>query len=109
MNRLQLQESENEVQIAQIKGDIAEEKAKAELLEVQITNSNMKSSTEGEAEALKIKGFLEGIAKDVPDLKHRIDMWKTLRKTDALNAVCANGSKMFYTPNDVDLRIDTSD
>jgi hypothetical protein len=106
MNRLQLQESENEVQIAQIKGDIAEERAKKELLEVQIENSNTRSSTEGEAEALRIRGFLEGISDQVPDLKQRIDMWKTLRKTDALNAVCANGSKMYYTPNDVDLRIE---
>lgn len=46
MNRLQLKESENEIQIAQIKGDIAEEKAKQELLEVQILNSNTRSSTE---------------------------------------------------------------
>jgi hypothetical protein len=106
MNRLQLQESENEVQIAQIKGDIAEEKAKKELLEVQIANSNTRSSTEGEAEALRIKGFLNGFAEEVPDLNSRIELWKILRKTDALHAVCANGSKMYYTPNDVNLSIE---
>lgn len=61
--------------------------------------------TQGEAEALRIKGFLRGFAEDVPDVKTRIELWKILRKTDALHAVCANGSKMYYTPNDVNLSI----
>merc|ERR1711966_482738 len=51
MNRLQQQESENEWQLLQIKGDIEEERAKKELLEVQIENSNARSAMEGEAEA----------------------------------------------------------
>merc|ERR1712167_529614 len=36
MNRLQQQESENEWQLLQIKGDIEEERAKTELLSVQV-------------------------------------------------------------------------
>merc|ERR1712147_264960 len=62
MNRLQQQESENEWQLLQIKGDIEEERAKKELLEVQIENSNARSSMEGLAEAQKVKSFLLGLA-----------------------------------------------
>merc|ERR1711998_545991 len=46
MNRMQKQESENEVQLQCIKGDIAEEKARMELLNVQIENSNAKANME---------------------------------------------------------------
>merc|ERR1711966_602708 len=40
MNRLQQQESENEVHLFSIKGEIEEEKAKEDLLQVQVINSN---------------------------------------------------------------------
>merc|ERR1712216_572211 len=80
MNRPQQQESENEWQLLQIKGDIEEERAKKELLEVQIENSNARSSMEGLAEAQKVKSFLLGLADDVPDVERRIALWNVLRK-----------------------------
>jgi len=106
MNRLQQQESENEWQLLQIKGDIDEERAKRELLEVQIDNSNARSSMEGLAEAQKVKSFLQGLSDDVPDVEKRILLWNTLRKKDALQEVCKNGARMYYTPNDVNLSIE---
>merc|ERR1711990_133768 len=106
MNRLQQQESENEWQLLQIKGDIEEERAKKELLEVQIENSNARSSMEGLAEAQKVKSFLLGLADDVPDVERRIALWSVLRKKDALQEVCKNGARLYYTPNDVNLSIE---
>jgi len=106
MNRLQQQESENEWQLLQIKGDIEEERAKKELLEVQIENSNARSSMEGLAEAQKVKSFLLGLADDVPDVERRIALWNVLRKKDALQEVCKNGARLYYTPNDVNLSIE---
>merc|ERR1712038_1663196 len=38
MNKLQQQESENEVQLQEIKGDIEEEKARSELITIQTLN-----------------------------------------------------------------------
>lgn len=102
MNRMQQQESENEWQLLQIKGDIEEERAKKELLEVQIANSNARSAMEGEAVAHRIHSFLD----DVPDIEKRVGMWGVLRKREALAEVCKNGSRLYYTPNDVNLSIE---
>ena len=66
MNRLQQQESENEWQLLQIKGDIEEERAKTELLSVQVENSNARAAMDGLAEATRVQSFLQGIAADVP-------------------------------------------
>ena len=33
-------------------------------------------------------------------IEKRIALWNVLRKRDALEAVCANGSRLYYTPND---------
>ena len=54
MNRLQQQESENEVQLAQIKGDIEEEKARGELIKIKTENSNAESKMSGLAEAERV-------------------------------------------------------
>jgi len=106
MNRLQQQESENEWQLLQIKGDIEEERAKKELLEVQIENSNARASMDGLAEAQKVQSFLLGLSQDVPDVQQRIALWNVLRKKDALKEVCKNGARLYYTPNDVNLSIE---
>jgi len=106
MNRLQQQESENEVQLFQIKGEIEKERAKKELLDVQEANSNARAAMDGLAEAQKVKSFLVGLQQEVPDLENRITLWNVLRKKDALEAVCANGSRLYYTPNDVNLSIE---
>lgn len=105
MNRLQQQESENEVQLAEIQGDIAEEKARGELLKVQTANSNTEAQKDGLAEAERAKTFLESLASQVPDLKTRIDMWKVLRKRDALEQVSKGDARLYFTPRDCDLSI----
>ena len=106
MNRLQQQESENEWQLLQIKGDIEEERAKTELLSVQVENSNARAAMDGLAEATRVQSFLQGIAADVPDVEKSIALWNVLRKKDALQEVCKNGARLYYTPNDVNLSIE---
>jgi hypothetical protein len=105
MNRLQQQESENEVQLFRIRGDIEEEKAKKELLDVQVANSKIVASMEGLSEAERVRSFLTGLEAEVPDVNKRIGLWNVLRKRDALEAACVNGSRLYYTPNDVNLSI----
>jgi len=108
MNRLQQQESENEWQLLQIKGDIEEERAKKELLDVQIANSAARAQMEGEGEACKVKAFLQGLAHELPDMETRVGLWNVLRKREALAEVCKEGSgaRLYYTPNDVNLSIE---
>jgi len=108
MNRLQQQESENEVQLKQIRGDIEEEKARGELIKIQTENSNAKSKMEGLAEAERVRSFLAGV-KDLPDMDtaKAISLWRTLRKEDALRAVSKGGAKLYFTPKDANLSIES--
>jgi len=106
MNRLQQQESENEVQLFSIKGEIEEEKAKQHLLQVQELNSSAESRMHGLAEAERVNSFLAALEGKVPDIETRVALWNVLRKEDALKAVSAGGAQLWYTPNDVNLSIE---
>jgi hypothetical protein len=108
MNKLQQQESENEVQLQEIRGDIEEEKARSELINIQTMNSNAKSKMEGMAEAEKVTSFIKQLKKDFPDMNTdtQISLWGTLRKEDALRAVSNSKASLYFTPNDVNLSIE---
>lgn len=108
MNKLQQQESENEVQLQQIKGDIDVERARSELISIQTENNNARSKMEGMAEAEKVASFLRQLKNDFPemDTKLQVELWKTLRKEDALRAVSNGKATMYFTPNDVNLSIE---
>ena len=108
MNKLQQQESENEVQLQAIRGDIEEEKAMSELIQIQTMNSNAKAKMEGLAEAEKVKSFLRELSKEFSgmDDSAKIDIWKTLRKEDALRAISKGNASLYFTPNDVNLSIE---
>lgn len=108
MNRLQLQESQNEIQLREIRGDIEEEKVRSELIKIQTLNSNAKSKMEGLSEAEKVKTFLTELSDDFPDMdmEAKINLWKTLRKEDALKAVSGSNATLYFTPSDVNLSIE---
>jgi hypothetical protein len=105
MNKLQQQESENEVQLKEIQGDIQEEMARAELIKIQTENSNAKARMDGLAEAERVKSFLEHVFPDM-DMKTKVQLWQTLRKEDALRAVSAGNASLYFTPKDVNLSIE---
>merc|ERR1719235_3470 len=108
MNRLQQQESENEVQLFSIKGDIEEERARAELLKVETENAELRAKMEGLGEAQKVRSFLDELKAEIPDLNKRVEMWNVLRKEDALTALASGNAstKLYFTPNDVNLSIE---
>jgi hypothetical protein len=109
VNRLQQQESENEVQLKEIRGDIDEEKARSELLAIQTQNSTAKAEMEGVAEAHRVKIFLETLSVSLQgdlDLPSIINMWKTLRKEDALKAISTGNARLYFTPQDASISIE---
>jgi len=95
MNRLQQQESENEVKLFKIKAEIETEKAKKELLEFQRENFTSEAAMEGQGEAEKVKTFLESLEEKIPDVKDRVEIWKTLRQKDILKEVGQGNAKLF--------------
>jgi hypothetical protein len=107
LNRLSQAESENEVKIFKMQGQIEQEKLNGELLEIQHAHSKNEAQVFGAAEAERVAAFVQGLEKDVPKLEDRIQMWQVLRKTDALTVVSQGGASLYYTPNDVNLSIKT--
>jgi len=107
MNRLSQAESENEVNLFRTQGQIEQEKLNTELLEIQYQHSQTEARVSGQSEADKVSAFLNGLTATVPKLEERMSMWQTLRKTDALSVIASGGASLYYTPNDVNLSIET--
>merc|ERR1719284_2076414 len=109
MNRLSQQESENEIKMFAMNGEIEQEQRRAELLKVLQAHKLMEARNDGEAEAERVKAFLAQTEESVPDLNARIGLWNVLRKQDALQAVSSGPARLYFTPNDVNLTIESKD
>ena len=48
-------------------------------------------------------------AATVPALDARVGLWNVLRKQDALQAVSSGPARLYFTPNDVNLSIETKE
>ena len=79
------------------------------LLKVLQTHKLMEAANEGEAEAARVKAFLAETQASVPELKQRVALWQTLRKQDALAAVSSGDARLYFTPNDVNLTIESKE
>merc|ERR1711998_793991 len=72
MNRLSQQESDNEIKMFAMAGEIEQETRRAELLKVLQTHKLMEAKNDGEAEAERVKAFLTQTEESVPGLEPRI-------------------------------------
>merc|ERR1719265_585654 len=106
MNRLSQAESENEVNLYKMQGQVEQSRLNNDLLKIQREQARAAAHAEGLAEADRVAAFLSGLGKEVPVLEDRIKMWQTLRKTEALAVVSKGGASLYYTPSDVDLSIE---
>lgn len=107
LNRLQKQSSENEVKLKRMQGDIEEEKLNGELLAIRHDHHRAEALMTGEAEADQVTAFLKGVGKaDVP-FDTQFEMWQGLRKLEGIKTLSTTNSQMYFTPNDVNLSIET--
>merc|ERR1712072_1676774 len=90
MNRLSQQESENEVKLFRMQGQIEQEKLNGELLQIQHQHQQDEAKVKGSSEADHVAAFVKGLEADLPNLEDRLMAWQTLRKTDALGTI-SNG------------------
>merc|ERR1712085_76035 len=77
LNRLSQAESENEVRIYKMQGQLEQEKLNAQLLEIQHANQKSEAAVGGEAEAERVSAFMEKLEKKVPKLEDRMTIWQT--------------------------------
>jgi len=107
MNRLSQAESENEVSLFRTQGQIEQERLNGSLLSIKHEHAEAEAEVTGRAEANRVGAFLDGLAAQVPQLECRISIWETLRKNEALNSISQGGASLYYTPNDVNLSIES--
>lgn len=106
LNRLQKQESENEVKLKQIKGETEAEEERGQLLNIRQAHVRAEALMEGQAEADKVLGFLSGLGTDL-SLTDRLALFNTLRKQQAIEKLSTGTAQLYFTPADVDLSIET--
>merc|ERR1712187_484814 len=107
LNRLSQAESENEVRIFKMQGQIEQEKLNGQLLEIQHQHQTSEAQVSGASEAERVEAFISKLEEKVPKLEDRIAMWQVRRKNDALQVVSQGGASLYYTPTDVDLKIES--
>mmetsp|Transcript_38295 Transcript_38295/g.57300 ORF Transcript_38295/g.57300 Transcript_38295/m.57300 type:complete len:228 (+) Transcript_38295:3-686(+) len=107
MNRLSQAESENEVNLFRMQGQIEQEKLNGDLLKIQHEHNTEEAEVHGRAEAARIAAFMDGLKTSVPKPEDRAHMWQVLRKSEALSTVAQGKCSLYFTPNDVDLSIET--
>lgn len=105
LNRLQKQESENEVRLRRIQGEIEAEEARDRLLELQRQHQITEALAEGEAEAERVRAFFAGL--DSMNDGEKLAIYNVLRKNDALVALSDGNAQLYFTPNDVNLSIES--
>ncbi|MDP6354966.1 MAG: hypothetical protein QF473_07695, partial [Planctomycetota bacterium] len=106
LNQVQKQESENEVKLKEITGEIEAERMKSKLLEMQKKNRHAEASIEGEVEAMRVSKFFDEVTERIPR-EERVDVFNLLRKKDILAELSQGNAQLFYTPSDVDLTLET--
>lgn len=106
INLLQKQESENEVRLRQIDGEIEAEGLRRRLLEARRENVRAEALMEGEGEAAKVGAFFEGLG-DLVSVADKVAIFNTLRKKDVLDGLSRGTAQLYFTPADVNLSIET--
>ncbi|MEO1665448.1 MAG: SPFH domain-containing protein [Chloroflexota bacterium] len=105
LNRLQKQESENEVRLRKIAGEIEAEQTRGDLLELQRQHQRTEALAVGESESERVRAFFEGLG-DMP-LENKVAIYNTLRKNDALEVLSEGHARLYFTPADVNLSIES--
>ena len=106
LNRLQKQESENEVRLKKLQGEIETENARGDLLAVRRDHTKTEALTDGEAEAERVKQFLDGLGNTLT-MEQKVAIYNTLRKRDIIDALSKGSASVYFTPSDVNLSIET--
>lgn len=105
LNQLQKQESSNEVQLRQLEGNIAAEQLKGQLLVLRQEHAKTEATTQGEAEAIRVKAFLDGLGEQLSS-EDKLFLFNLLRKQDAIAALSTGTAQLYFTPADVNLSIE---
>lgn len=106
LNRLQKQESENEVRLRQIQGDTEVEQSRSSLIVLQRENELNIAVASGQAEASRVAAFLDGLGDGIA-IEDKIAVYNLLRKGEVLHDLSRGSAQLYFTPADVNLSIES--
>lgn len=116
INRLTMQESENDVKAAALTADIDLERRRTELIRMQAENERLQAEMRGVASGVQLaksaSGFIEGLVSVVPNVSTRVGLYKMheelqSRNQDTFN-LASGKAQLFLTPANVNLRLDNT-
>merc|ERR1712036_203542 len=113
INRMQKQQSDNDVLREQISGEIEVEKQRTALIQARRDNDRMRAIIEGEADGLRLakstSTFFSTVSEEVPDANSRLELFRffqdqreTTKRTEHL---ASGNAQLFVAPQDVNLKV----
>merc|ERR1712096_85540 len=113
INRLQVQNSENDVMAAKLAADIQMEKQRTELIETQSKNQQLQAQMQGESggmeRAMGAKAFIDGLNTSIANVSKRVELYElheVLENNRANTRNLASGkANLFLTPKDMNLKL----
>merc|ERR1719456_1410409 len=114
INRLQAQESENDVAAAKLRSEIKLEKQRTELIQTRSENMRLESEVQGQSTGLTVAmdaaTFLgPTLSKVVPNLSDRLELYKLHQELESRNkdtkSLSSGNANLFMTPEDMKLKL----
>merc|ERR1719478_518457 len=113
INRMQKQQSDNEVQREKMAGEIEVEKQKADLVQAQCDNDRMRAIIEGEADGLRLaksaSTFFSVLSDTLPDEDARLQLYRFFEEqhesTKRTEHISSGNANLILTPQDVNLKV----
>jgi len=113
INRLEAQNSENDVRAAKLAADINMEKQRTELIETKARNEQLQAKMHGESggmeRAKSAQAFIDGLDASIPDLTKRVELYEFHEKLENHLAntehLAAGKATLFLTPKDMNLKL----
>ena len=117
INRMQKQQSDNDVQREKMNGEINSEKQNTALIEVRSANDRMRSVIDGEADGLRlskaVSTFFETLAQDIPEADARLQLFRFFQEqresTKRTEHLSSGSAHLFVTPQDMKLKLNMKD
>jgi len=117
INRLQVQESTNEINSAVLSAQILLERQRTALITTKAENAKLEAEMAGDADGSKVMraaaAFIGGLNASVPDVDLRVKLYAMHQKLNSKNTdthnLAAGNAKLFLTPSDINLKSNAAD
>merc|ERR1712110_492836 len=113
INRMQKQQSDNEVQREKMSGEIEVETQKTALIQIRCDNDRMRAIIEGEADGLRIaksaSTFCATLVEEIPDAEARLQLFRFFQDqreaTKRTEHLASGKAQLFLAPQDLNLKV----